>query len=47
MNFWVVSAGVLAMLTSFIHIFAGQIDPVSPFLKSNLDDVPKATLLAC
>ncbi|MCX4028628.1 hypothetical protein H0A36_13880 [Endozoicomonas sp. SM1973] len=47
MNIWIFSAGVLGLLTSLVHIFAGQIDPVRPFLKSELDDIPKATLLAC
>ncbi|OCQ22769.1 hypothetical protein A7985_02080 [Pseudoalteromonas luteoviolacea] len=47
MNIWIFSAGVLAFLTTVVHIFAGQIDTVRPFLSSNLADVPKATLLAC
>lgn len=47
MNTWITCAGVLALLTSLVHIFAGQIDPIRPFLKSDLPDVPKATLLAC
>ena len=47
MNIWVFSAGVIGILTSLIHIFAGQVDPVRPFLQSGLDDIPKATLLAC
>lgn len=47
MNFWIISAGLLAAFTSLVHVFAGQIDPVRPFLKSDLADVPKATLLAC
>lgn len=47
MNMWIVSAGSLALLTSLIHIFAGQIDPVRPFLNSDLPDIPKATLLGC
>ncbi|WP_251358806.1 hypothetical protein [Kangiella sp. TOML190] len=47
MNVWILSAGGLGLLTALIHLFAGQADPVRPFLKSNLEDVPKATLLAC
>jgi len=47
MNIWILSSGLLALLTALIHVFAGQIDPVRPFLKSTLDDIPKASLLAC
>lgn len=47
MNYWFFSAGILSTLTAAIHIFAGQVDPVRPFLKSDLADTPKATLLAC
>lgn len=47
MNYLILSAGLLCALTAMIHIFAGQIDPVRPFLKSDLADIPKATLLAC
>ncbi len=47
MNIWILSAGLLGVFTSLEHLFAGQIDPIRPFLKSDLDDVPKATLLAC
>ena len=47
MNTWIICAGGLGLLTSLVHIFAGQIDPIRPFLKSDLPDVPKATLLAC
>ncbi|RXJ72852.1 hypothetical protein CS022_13445 [Veronia nyctiphanis] len=47
MNYWVLGAGVISLLTAFVHIFAGQVDPVRPFLKSELADVPKATLLSC
>lgn len=47
MNVWILSAGVLGLFTSAIHVFAGQIDPVRPFLKSDLADIPKATLLVC
>ncbi|MBE0363971.1 hypothetical protein PULV_a1503 [Pseudoalteromonas ulvae UL12] len=47
MNTWIFIAGIIALFTSCVHIFAGQIDPVRPFLKSDLADIPKATLLAC
>ena len=47
MNVWIFSAGMLGTFTAFVHVFAGQIDPVRPFLKSDLADVPKATLLVC
>jgi len=46
-NTWIFAAGVIGLFTSMVHIFAGQIDPVRPFLKSDLPDVPKATLLGC
>lgn len=47
MNILIWSSGLLCIFTSLIHVFAGQVDPVRPFLKSNLEDIPKATLLAC
>ncbi|HFG1639917.1 TPA: hypothetical protein ACGFW1_003606 [Vibrio cholerae] len=47
MNTWIFSAGVIGLFTSCVHIFAGQMDPFKPFLKSDLADIPKATLLAC
>ena len=47
MNIWIFAAGIIGLLTSCVHIFAGQIDPVRPFLKSDLPDIPKATLLGC
>ncbi|MBO7911041.1 MULTISPECIES: hypothetical protein [unclassified Vibrio] len=47
MNIWIFSSGLLALFTTLVHVFAGQIDPVRPFLKSKLEDIPKATLLAC
>jgi hypothetical protein len=46
-NIWIFSAGIIGLLTAVVHIFAGQVDPVRPFLKSDLPDIPKATLLAC
>lgn len=47
MNYWIMAAGIIAAGTSLVHIFAGQVDPVRPFLTSSLAPVPKATLLAC
>ncbi|WP_206486538.1 hypothetical protein [Thalassotalea sp. G2M2-11] len=47
MNTWVFAAGIVGIFTSLVHIFAGQVDPVKPFLKSDLPDIPKATLLGC
>jgi hypothetical protein len=47
MNVWIFSAGIIGIFTAFVHVFAGQVDPVRPFLKSDLPDIPKATLLAC
>jgi len=47
MNHWIFVAGVIGLFTSLVHIFAGQVEPVRPFLKSDLPDVHKATLLGC
>lgn len=47
MNTLIFLAGVICLFTSIVHIFAGQVDPVRPFLKSDLPDIPKATLLGC
>lgn len=47
MNCWLLAAGAIAGFTTLIHVFAGQIDPVRPFLKSDLAAIPKATLLVC
>lgn len=47
MNIWILSSGLLGVLTALVHVFAGQVDPVRPFLKSELADAAKATLLAC
>lgn len=46
-NYWIFIAGVVGIFTSLVHVIAGQVDPVRPFLKSDLPEVPKATLLAC
>ena len=47
MNIWIFLAGIIGSFTSFIHVIAGQFDPVRPFLKSDLPDIHKATLLGC
>lgn len=47
MNIWIFIAGLIGVFTSLVHIFAGQVDPVRPFLASDLPDIPKATLLGC
>ena len=47
MNIWVFMAGLICLFTSCVHVFAGQLDPIRPFLKSDLPDIPKATLIAC
>lgn len=47
MNVWIFSAGIIGIVTALIHIFAGQVDPVRPFLKLEFHDGRKATLLAC
>lgn len=47
MNIWIFVAGIVGLLTSCVHVFAGQLDPVRPFLETELPDIPKATLLAC
>lgn len=47
MNIWIFLSGIIGLFTSFVHIFAGQVDPVRPFLKSDFPDIPKATLLGC
>jgi len=46
-NTWIFVSGIIGLFTSLVHIFAGQVDPVRPFINSNLPDVQKATLLAC
>ena len=47
MNVCIFASGLVCLFTALVHILAGQADPIKPFLKSNLPDVPKATLLAC
>ncbi len=47
MNIWIFIAGLIGVFTSLVHIFAGQVDPVRPFLASDLPDISKATLLGC
>jgi hypothetical protein len=46
-NTWIFASGIIGIFTSLVHIFAGQVDQIKPFLKSDLPDIPKATLLAC
>ena len=41
------SAVIMGVLTSLVRIFAEQLDPVKPSLKSDLTDIPWATLPAC
>lgn len=47
MNLWIFISGLMCLFTSCVHVIAGQLDPVRPFLESDLPDIPKATLLAC
>jgi len=47
MNVWIFIAGLIGLFTSLVHIIGGQLDPVRPFLKSDLAEIPKATLLGC
>ena len=47
MNTWIFIAGIIGLFTTLVHIIGGQLDPVRPFLKSDLPDIPKATLLGC
>ena len=47
MNTWVFIAGIIGLFTTLVHVVGGQLDPVRPFLKSDLPDIPKATLLGC
>jgi hypothetical protein len=46
-NWLVLSAGILAGMTAFIHVFAGGKDVVRPLLASSVDEVVKLTLYAC
>lgn len=41
----ILTVGILGLLTSFVQIFAGQIDAARPLFKADLPDIPKATLL--
>ena len=47
MNTWIFIAGIIGLFTSCVHVVAGQVDPIRPFLKSELPDEIKATLLGC
>jgi hypothetical protein len=33
MNIWIFSAGAIVLFTALVHVVAGQIDSVLPFLK--------------
>ena len=47
MNLLILASGALCLFTFFVHFLLGQVNPVRPFLASNLEEVAKATLLAC
>jgi hypothetical protein len=46
-NWLVLSAGILAAVTTLIHLIFGGKDVVRPLLASSIDDVVKLTLYAC
>ena len=41
-----VAAGIINLLTAFIHLIGGHFDPILPFVSSDLAVIPKATLHA-
>lgn len=47
MNFWWLAAGLLCLVTAFVHTVAGHFNPVLPFLRAELEATVKATLYAC
>jgi hypothetical protein len=47
MNFWWLAAGLLCLVTAFVHTVAGHFNPVLPFLSAELEATVKATLYAC
>jgi hypothetical protein len=47
MNHWWLAAGLLCLITSFVHVVAGHFDPVVPFLRTELEATAKATLHVC
>jgi len=47
MNLWWLAAGLLCLVTAFVHTVAGHFNPVLPFLRAELDATVKATLYAC
>jgi len=47
MNTLIFISGLIYSMTSLVHLIGGQIDPVRPFLNSDLADNPKAVLLVC
>lgn len=46
-NWFVLSAGILAGITAFIHVIAGGKDVARPLLAGPVDEVVKLTLYAC
>ncbi len=47
MNFWWLVSGGIGLITAFIHLFMGQSGVIRPFLKCDLDAMPKAVLHVC
>jgi hypothetical protein len=47
MNYWWLAGGVICLVTSFVHTFAGQADVVRPLARADLLAEPKATMHAC
>lgn len=45
-NIYVKSAGIINLITAFVHLIAGQIDLVNPLNKSNLEIQQKAEWLS-
>lgn len=41
-NYYWLAAGVVSLLTAFIHTFGGQLDLLDPLLKSDITDQAKA-----
>ena len=46
MNGFFFTAGLVATVTTVVHVIAGHVDPVRPLLGSSLAEVPKRTLHA-
>ena len=47
MNTLIFVSGLICSMTALVHLIGGQIDPVRPFLNTDLADNPKAVLLVC